>query len=160
MTALTDAGAREAAESRARAELVPKLNALGKPLDWDSEVRKILIAAYKSRRSFEAFIIRELKKPPERDGLLDNFGPARQRYLQESINICARLEKLSEGQRIEALTSPDEVFEDPSDGWSLQDLDSRIDIYRYFLNPSQSETDAHQDQLRRLQNRYAELGWE
>jgi len=143
--------------------LIPKIEALGCPPEWDTEIRRILVECTKHRRAILKFggYCHDCISTQIDDNV---FGLEYAKFWQRLINatsiLSKRVEQLSPQERINLLVSPDSVFEDPSDSWSLEDLDSRNMIYGYFANPSEQEKITHETQLKKLNDRFEELGWE
>ena len=69
------------------------------------------------------------------------------------------VEALDDKDRIELLTISDSSLQDPSDIWSLNDIDFRLAAFRIFSCPSEQEKRHHELQLERLARRHDELGW-
>jgi hypothetical protein len=80
--------------------------------------------------------------------------------IKQSIAIARSIELLTPQERIEMLTSPDYVYDDPSDPWNLDDLDARGGVFKFFLNPSEMETSTHEAQTKKITDLHHKLGWD
>ncbi len=143
--------------------LMPKIEALGSPLEWDTEVRRILVECAKYRRAILKFgsychDCIATQADDEEFGL--EYAKFWQRFIKATSILSKRIEELTPQERIDLLISPDSVFENPSDSLSLEDLDSRNMIYGYFATPSEQEKIAHETHLKKLNDRFEELDWE
>lgn len=149
--------------SKANASLKLDIEALGIPYEWNSPVRPILVRYLSLRRKNTGFWLRlddvfDGKKDSK--DFSERYTGFWNKIISESIALARSIEMLDKQERIGMLVSPDSVFDDPSDPWSLDDLDARIDIFKFFLNPSEAEINAHKTQLEKLSDTYHKLGWD
>jgi hypothetical protein len=63
--------------------------------------------------------------------------------IENSIQFSQRLQSLSEQDRIDLMTSPEDVYTEPMDGWKLADLKNRSDLFQFIVNPSPEVISAH-----------------
>jgi hypothetical protein len=63
--------------------------------------------------------------------------------IENSINFSLRLQSLSEQDRIDLMTSPEDVYTNPIDPWSLADRDGRSELFKFIINPSPEVIRAH-----------------
>jgi len=138
-----------------------EIEGLGVPLEWDSEVRKILVACSKHRKTilnFGAYC-----ESLDRKGVKGDFGLEYAKFWRELIiktsALTCRINKLPPQERLSLLVPPDSVYEDPSDSWSLEEIDNRRMVFDYFGNPTDEEKKVHTAQNEKLQKRFVELGW-
>lgn len=142
--------------------LKEELISVGVPLEWNSPIRPILIDCLKYIEFVVNFNLL-CQKAINGEVCHDKFKNECIRFCDKQIfrtlSLTNRIECLSLKERINILISPDKVFEDPSDPWSIDDLKSRIEIFKFFLNPSSEEVNVHENQVSKLRSRYIELGW-
>jgi hypothetical protein len=141
---------------------VDQLGALGVPYEWNSPVRPILVRYLKLQRSNTRFWLRVddvFSGKQERTAFSEYYSGYWTFVATESVELTKAIEVLTTRQRVDMLISPGAVFDDPSDPWSLDDIDARVGIFKFFIRPSQDEVQAHQTQLAKLDSRYKELGW-
>lgn len=69
----------------------------------------------------------------------ENFVSFWNLLLDESVALTRSIELLTEEDRCNMLRLPKFVFDNLSDPWNLDEIDSRLGIYRFILNPSQLE---------------------
>lgn len=62
---------------------------------------------------------------------------------ENSIKFSQRLQSLSEQDRIDLMTSPEDVYREPMDAWKLADLKNRSDLFRFIVHPSPEVISAH-----------------
>lgn len=62
---------------------------------------------------------------------------------EHSIKFSQTLQSFSEQDRIDLMTSPEDVYREPMDAWKLADLKNRSDIFRFIVNPSPEVISAH-----------------
>lgn len=141
---------------------VDQLGALGVPYEWSSPVRPILVRYLKLQRSNTKFWLRiddVFSGKQERTAFSESYSGYWSFVTTESVELTKAIEVLTTRQRVDMLISPKAVFDDPSDPWSLDDIDARVGIFKFFIRPSQDEIHAHKIQLGKLDSRYNELGW-
>ena len=73
--------------------------------------------------------------------------------IESSLHFSQRLQSLSEQDRIDLMTSPEDVYKAPLDPWKLADMSGRSDMFRFILNPSAEVTRAHHKHENRATNR-------
>ena len=133
------------------------------PTEWNSDVRRLLVRCTRLRNKFTkfgAFCSKQITDSDNDDEFYDKYIIFWNMVINESTAISHQIELLGAKDRLALLQSPDSVFEDPSDAWSLLDLDRRDQVYSFFLDPTAAEQQAHEAQLRRLSDRFNELGWD
>ncbi len=133
--------------------LMPQIEALGVPLEWNTEVRRILSACSNHRNSifkFSEYCNRssELKIDEDEFGL--EYAKFWQNSIKETSAITYSINKLSSEERLNLLIPPDYVYTDPSDIWSLEELDNRRMIFDYFGNHTNKEKEVHKLQKEKL----------
>ncbi|NOU22599.1 MAG: hypothetical protein HOO93_12610 [Methyloglobulus sp.] len=137
---------------------------LGKPYEWQSEGRKILIrylALMDSIANFGKFYRESVANNhiADENERTVNFVKFWNLLLDESTALTRSIELLTEEDRCSMLKLPEHVFDNLSDPWNLDEIDSKLGIYRFFLNPSQLEAKIHNSQKRALKKQYKSLGW-
>ncbi len=153
----------ENATTKINASLMPALEEMGAPPDWDSEVRRVLVCCKKLHSNIVQFgsdCADIIASQGDVDEFWIKYPKFWKQLIKESIALSQRIEMLSTQERIDLLVSPDNVFEDPSDSWSLEDLDSRIMVFDYFANSTTQEKIVHEAQKKKLADRFEELGWD
>ncbi|MEQ1543795.1 hypothetical protein [Methyloglobulus sp.] len=150
--------------SRCLEKLPDDLSKLGNPYEWQNKGREILLrylALKYSITSFgrsyrEAFENVNSMNETERT---ENFVSFWNLLLDESVALTRSIELLTEEDRCNMLRLPKFVFDNLSDPWNLDEIDSRLGIYRFILNPSQLEKKTYNNQKRTLRKHYKKLGW-
>ncbi len=149
---------KEKAADEIASTLIPSIEALGCPPEWDTEVRRILVECYRQRTAILNFR-RNCNKEHAEEG---EEGLSYARFWQQLIKdvsvLSYRVEQLNREERLNLLLSPDQVFDKPLERWKLVDWDSRHMIFSYFGNPSRQEVIAHESQLSKLKDRQ-DQGW-
>lgn len=143
--------------------LMPRLIKSGPPTQWNTDVRKIMAYASKFRSSvlrFGNYCEDAISSQDKIDQFGSKYSSFWKRFIKETIALNKMVQQLSTEERISLLVSPEEVFKDPSDSWNLDDLDTRIMIFDFLTDPTKEEKIAHNSQLKRLSDRYEELGWD
>ncbi|MGR9054216.1 MAG: hypothetical protein ACU84J_16375 [Gammaproteobacteria bacterium] len=149
--------------SKINSSFKKEMSELDVPMEWKSPARPILVRCIKLGSFISGFgglckeVLAGAKNIEEYDDQYIDFW---QKLVEETIEISRSIEALTPHERIQLLTSPENVFENPEDFWNLDDITYRSRIFKFFLNPSQDEIDAHQNQLSRMEHKFHELGWD
>ena len=137
-----------AAKKRTKIELMPELNKMGKPPDWDSETRKILLLCKKNHSGVFDFAQwysdGALVEENERARSCVNFCKS---LIKDSISISKKIDCLSNFERIEMLTISDAAFNAPSDPWCLEEIDLSILVFDFYSHPTIEETELSEPSL-------------
>lgn len=150
--------------TRSIEKLPDDLAKLGKPYEWQNQGREILlrylalwydIGNY-GRKFREAYENVNSTNDTERT---ENFVKFWNLLLDESVALTRSIESLTEEDRCNMLRLPQFVFDNLSDPWNLDEIDSRLGIYRFILNPSQLEKKTYNNQKKTLRKHYKKLGW-
>lgn len=149
-------------ETRANTSLLLEIKSLGVPIDWNSEIRHTLLFCKKLNSEigeFGSYSIDSLFPKKNDERYLSKYSDFWRKIIKETVFLCGKIETLSADARIDLLTLPEYVFEDPSDAWSLDEIDARLIAFEFFLNPSDKEREVHFSQKHKLADRFIELGW-
>lgn len=152
----------EKVEKRVEESLFPELEKVGKPSDWNNEIRQILVKCkdVTSRlKSFGHYSIDHLSEQKDKDEYSSNYAQYWQEIIRDTIAVNRMIEELDDKERIELLTISDDSLKDPSDSWSLEDIGVRIQVFDFFSCPSEKEKKHHDLQREKLAHRFDELGW-
>ena len=150
---------RELLDSKVRQEIAARIGSLGRPLEWESPIRHILIK-YRSLR----------EKVTNYGGILDklrlgeiNVEESDCEYVKfwmslidEALAISRDIEALDDSERKALLLSDDRSFLDPLDPWNLEDITEREAIFRFFLTHSVEERRLHEKQLEKMSQAFPE----
>jgi hypothetical protein len=141
------------------------LKNLGKPYEWQNQGREILLRYLALRCSITSYYGKNCRKAFENVNSTneaertESFVKFWNLLLDESTALTRFLELLAEEDRCNMLRLPKFVFDNLSDPWNLDEIDSRLGIYRFILNPSQLETKTYNNQKIKLKKHYKVLGW-
>ncbi|MGH8711550.1 MAG: hypothetical protein ACREVA_09595 [Burkholderiales bacterium] len=58
------------------------------------------------------------------------------------------------------LVVPDDALKEPSDAWNLEEIDMRLLVFDFFINPTEKERRLHETQKKKLAKRFEGLGWQ
>lgn len=155
--------ALEIADNKVRNSLIKELEELGAPIEWASPIRAVLIQCRKVNDSilqFGSYCNEFSPQTGNGNDFIGNYSGFWKKLVKDSYDLIRLIEALSPDDKLSLLVSNDSVFEDPSDSWSLEDIDLRIRVFDFFMDPTDQECSAHKKQLDKLADRYAELGWE
>ncbi len=117
------------------------------PPDWDSKVRKISahFPDLGGRITNFGLLIDDVIEKNNKDRLsMDVFFQFCVNLRSELIELVKEIDELSANERKELLTSRDDVYNDPTEPWNLDDLTLRSEIFKYFVRPSLDEVEAHE----------------
>lgn len=143
--------------------LYPELEKAGAPSDWNDELRPILIKCKnvtKRLMRFGSYSVDHLSELKDENQYWSNYAQYWQEIIRDTIAVNRMIEELDGNKRIELLTIPDDSLKNPSDGWSLDEIDSRIWVFDFFSCPSEQEKKHHNLQKEKLAHRFDELGLE
>lgn len=150
--------------SRSIEKLPDDLSKLGKPYEWQNQGREILLRYLALKNSITSFgsscreAVENVNSTNETERT-EHFVNFWNLLLDESVALTRSIELLTEEGRCNMLRLPKFVFDNLSDPWNLDEIDSRLGIYRFILNPSQLETKTYNNQKRKLKKHYKILGW-
>ncbi len=96
---------------------------------------------------FGSYCFDYVKKKPNREDFGLTYATFWKRFIRDSSALSYRVEQLSSEERLELLTCSERVYEDPSNSWDLEDLDSRHMMFSYFGNPSEQEKSVYETEL-------------
>jgi hypothetical protein len=148
---------------RVNDSLLPQLDELGEPTEWRTQIRQVILQCKNLKAQiveFGSYIAEGALSGGNVEGYWDRYAVFWKNTIKESIALGGNIERLTEEDRISLLTLPEEALKDPSDAWSLEELDSRIMAFEFFLMPTEREQLVHEAQKRRLSDRFKELGWD
>ncbi|MCX7098291.1 MAG: hypothetical protein NTV43_10360 [Methylococcales bacterium] len=140
-----------------------ELQSLGVPYEWNSRGRLILVSFLKLESKFSEYWAcedRVFNGEENKEIFLEKYAGFWMQVVEDSIAISRKIETLSAQERLEMLIIPETVFLDPSDPWSLDEIDSRRRIIKFFLNPSEQEVNMHKMQTKKLTDLFHQLGWD
>ena len=143
--------------------LLPELEKMGKPPDWDSEVRYILQLCKKLHSEivkFGSYSIDILSLGNSVDKYGVEYSVFWKKFIKQSVVLGGKIEALGEKGRINLLELSEDAIKDPSDAWSLEEIDSRIMAFEFFMNPTEREKQVYDMQKKKLADRFSELGWD
>lgn len=152
----------EKIKRRVEESLFPELEKAGAPSDWNSEIRKIFVACkdVTSRlMRFGHYSVDHASEQNDEDNYSSNYAQYWQEIIRDTIAVNSMVEALDDQKRIELLTITDTSLENPSDPWSLDDIDFRIRVFDFLSSPTEQEKRHHELQREKLSNRFKELGW-
>jgi hypothetical protein len=147
----------EIAQRRAKTTL----RKLARPSDWESAIRQILSSCNRLHSQivgFSAYSIDALSSG-DVDPYTAKYSEFWRKLIKNGLALAAKVEALTSEERSSLLTIPESAFVDPSDASSLSEIDSRLLVFEFFINPTERETEIHAAQKLRLAERFAELGW-
>lgn len=143
--------------------LLIELDKLGKPLDWNSDIRNVLLFCKKLHTKiieFSSYTTDTLSINHDADNYLIDYASFWKMIIKESFELGRKIELLTEEERINLLTLPKESLSEPSDSWNLEQLDMRLMVFDFFINPTDIEIETHNIQKIKLKSRFEELGWD
>ncbi|WP_428634734.1 hypothetical protein [Sedimenticola sp.] len=150
------------AERKVEKYLLPELVQLGKPTDWNSRVRCVLVKCKKLHQyvlDFGSLSVDIMHSNTEDEDYLVKYSLFWKNLVKETIALSRAIETLNSEERLDLLTLPSDAIKDPSDAWNLEELDLRIMSFDFFSNPTEQERDVHVAQKKKLADRFAELDW-
>lgn len=150
------------AMQRATESLLPQLGNLGKPTEWHSRTRHVILRCKKLKAeivSFGNYIADNVLLGGNTKEYWEKYAVFWKKITKESIALSSEIETLDEEERLGLLILPEDAVNDPSDAWSLEELDSRIMVFDFFLKSTEREKQVHEEQKKKLSDRYEELGW-
>ncbi|MCX7068970.1 MAG: hypothetical protein NTW85_14920 [Methylococcales bacterium] len=139
------------------------LTKLGVPYEWNSKGRLILVLHLRLMDSiveFGKFCDDTIAGKESSNYFTEKYVHFWYELIKQSIAIARSIELLTPQERIEMLTSPDYVYDDPSDPWNLDDLDARLGVFKFFLNPSEMEISTLEVQTKKITDLHHKLGWD
>lgn len=125
------------------------------PCDWEQKSRKILVRYLKLTEEITRFSALFLTGDDDHSmtsGIKDKYFELCDFLIDESVFIVGEINSLSEEDRCELILSRDHVFDDPTNPWNLDDLSGRMEIFKFFLNPSEKEKDLHEQHKKRVED--------
>jgi hypothetical protein len=140
--------------------LLRNLEELGKPIDWNKEIKRILLRCKKLKTEiveFGGYAEEVLSSRGNTDEYWDRYSIFWREIIKESIALCRSIEMLSEKERIEILELSEDAIKDPTDAWNLDELDAKTMIFNFFLNPTEQERETYDAQRKRLSDKFNEL---
>jgi hypothetical protein len=143
--------------------LLPQLDELGEPIEWRTQIRQVILRCKNLKAQiveFGNYIADGALSGGNVEDYWERYAVFWKKTIKESIALSGNIEGLTEEDRITLLTLPEEALKDPSDAWSLEELDSRIMAFEFFLMPTEREKLVHEAQKKRLSERFKELGWD
>jgi hypothetical protein len=143
--------------------MMEHLIALGVPHEWNSKGRLVLVRYLKLRSKiteYGLFCDQVIEGKEDKSLLFDKYGRFWQEIIKEAIDITRDVEKLTNQERIDMLTLPEDIFINLCDPWNLDEMDSRGDIINFFLNPSEQEKNINKLQTDKIVALYHQLGWD
>lgn len=123
------------------------------PPDWNSKTKSILCRCLTSEQSITGWSILfdDLLSQTNKDkSLSDDFIDFCIQLIDNTIDIVKNIEKLSAEERKEILSSKEDTYKNHENPYSLDDLQARRAIFKYFLNPSAEEKNAHRFHIKRM----------
>jgi hypothetical protein len=129
-----------------------ELLSLGVPYEWNSRGRLILIRYLRLRSKITEYGVccdRVIAGKEDKELFSIEYTGFLYQIIQDALAITRSIEMLFEQEKIEMLTLPESVFHDPSNSWNLDEIDSRVDIIKFFLNPSEQEIKTHKMQTKK-----------
>jgi hypothetical protein len=117
------------------------------PYDWEQKSRKILVRYLRLAEEttrFSSLFLTDDNDHSKVDNVKDKYFELCGFLIDESIFIVGEISALSEEDRCELILSRDHIFSDPTNPWNLDDLSGRLEIFKFFLNPSEKEKDLHE----------------
>jgi hypothetical protein len=151
-----------AAKQKIKDFLLPELDEMGVPPDWGSEIRNILSCCTKLRSTifeFGSFTIDTLSLADNEDKFSAEYAKFWNKLIKETVALSSKIEALNAKDRIKLLMLPEDVIKGSSNIWNLMEIDARIMVYEFYLNPTDEEQKVHDEQKKRLADKYDELGW-
>ncbi|MCX7066079.1 MAG: hypothetical protein NTW85_00020 [Methylococcales bacterium] len=136
--------------------MITNFEILGTPFEWKSRGRKVLAEII----DYELLLDKIIDGKDNKYKFIRRYDKFSYKVIKETLNITKKIEKLSEKERHGMLIFPETVFLDPSDPWSLDEIDSRSEIIKFFLKPSKLELSIHKTQKDKLIELYKTLGWD
>lgn len=152
----------KSAIKRVSESLLPDLEKLGEPSDWNRESRYILLNCKKIHSKiveFGEYTDETLSSGENVDKYWIDYTIFWKYVIKESIVLSKKIDALNDNEKVNLLVIPDNCLIDPSDAWSLDEIDMRIMVFDYFANPTDQENNVHELQKKRLSDRFNELGW-
>jgi hypothetical protein len=140
-----------------------ELIALGTPFEWKTKARLALLSYLKLQikiTKYGVFCDQVIAGKEDEKVFSEKYAGFWLEVIEDTLAITREIEMLSEKERIEMLILPKSVFLDPSDPWSLDEIDSRGQIIKFFLNPSEQEINTHKLQTKKLTDLFHQLGWD
>lgn len=125
------------------------------PYDWDQKSRKILVRYLnitKEITRFSALFLTSNNDHSTMGSIKDKYFELCNFLIGESIFIVSEINSLSEEDRCELILSRDHIFNDPTNPWNLDDLSGRMEVFKFFLNPSEKEKNLHAQHKKRLED--------
>ncbi|MGH1441210.1 MAG: hypothetical protein ACRBBR_13920 [Cellvibrionaceae bacterium] len=147
---------------RVNESLILELERSGAPPDWNNDVRCALLYCQKLHReimSFGEYSMDILSSQKNSDGYLSKYAIFWKSITKKSVFLSKKIESLNAKERIDLLTLSEDSLKDPSNTWSLEDIDLRIMVFDFFANPSSKEMEYYDLQKKKLASRFKELGW-
>lgn len=145
------------------ASIKSELIALGAPFEWKNKARLVLISYLKLQlkiTKYGVFFDQVIEGKQDEKVFTEKYASFWLEVIEDALAITREIEVLSEKERIEMLVLPESVFLDPSNPWSLDEIDSRGRIIKFFLNPSEKEIYTHKLQTKKLTDLFHQLGWD
>lgn len=152
----------KSAIKKTNVSLLPELEKKGVPLNWNSEVRRVLVCCkkiYSDVMDFGCYAADFMSSQKVEGESLARYPTFWKKLIKDSVSLSKKIESLSLIERIDLLTISESSFEDPSDAWSLEDIDLSIFIFDFFANPTDKEKELYELQKERLSDRFKEPGW-
>lgn len=152
-----------AAKKRIGDSLIQELREIGKPTDWNSRVRFLLMQCKELRQYIMEFGIKSvdtLTSKGEGNDYFVDYSIFWKTLIKKSISFSKAIDSLSTDERLDLLSFPSDALKDPADAWSLEELDLRIMSFEFFSCPTEREKQLYNVQKKMLADRFVELGME
>lgn len=117
------------------------------PPDWNSQARKLLVKHLRMGHAVTNFALllqNVLGDNDEAEKLIDDLFALCSNISSDTISIVKEVTNMNDEERMELLTSDDDVYVKQDDPWNLDDFYARLQLFKYFINPSEKEVAQHQ----------------
>ena len=140
------------ARARVANELEAVLSSMPPPVEWNSAIRRVFVRISRLRRrreDFEIYCGRLLKAGGRVDDYYERNRAHQEFVTTETREIFRDVSRLSSAERAALLVSSDEVFSDPLNAWSFDDILTREYAFWFIVDPTEDEMALHEHQLQR-----------
>ncbi|WP_156970848.1 hypothetical protein [Andreprevotia chitinilytica] len=135
-------------------ELPEVIQALPKPPhEWHRlKVRNLLVEYRRFNDEITSILVGAKQKlqtgSMSEEDLRKDFEVVRERAISGAVEIVRMTNLLSEPELLTLVESPAEVFNDLSNPRNLDDVDTRLNLFKFIFNPSDAVRAAHKRQSR------------
>ena len=124
----------------------------GPPDEWNSEILKILyehVHLFQNITDIGLRIQNYTKEKIDTSIIVDDYFEICKKISQKSVDIVKRIEQLNDYDRINILRSKENVYDNTDDQNNIIDTTARLEIFSYFINPTDKEVEAHESHKER-----------